>query len=95
VSDQQDPNEAVALCKHVEELQEVLEQVTKGIAALAAGPSGGRATESDAAASVGPLQGAAGKKSASKGVARALGASRGKFGHGGTGNGRCQDPKTD
>jgi len=36
VSDQQDLNDNVALRWHEEELQEVLEQATEGIAALAA-----------------------------------------------------------
>jgi len=40
----------------VEELQEALEQATKGIAALVAEPRSGRATQSDAAASIGPAQ---------------------------------------
>jgi len=77
----------------VEELQEALEQATKGIAALATGPWSGPATQSDGAASAGPAQGATGKKSASKGTARTQGANRGKFGCGGMG--RRQNPKTD
>jgi len=93
VSYQPDPSEAVALGRRVEKLQEALKQATNGIAALAAGPWSGRATQSDAAASVGPARGAAGKKNTSKGTARAQGVGRGKFGHGSMG--RCQDPKTD
>jgi len=82
VSDQQDPNEALTLRRHVEELQQVPEQVAKGIAVLAAGPWSHCATQLDAAAPVGTAQGATGKKSASKGVAKAQGASCEKFGHG-------------
>jgi len=40
----------------VDELQEALEQATKGIAALATGPWIGRATQLDAAASVSSAQ---------------------------------------
>jgi len=93
VSDQSDSSETVALRKRVDETQITLEQATKGIAALAAGPWSGRATQSNAAASVGSAPGAGSKKSTSKGAIKAQGASRGKFGCGGTH--RCPNPKTD
>jgi len=92
VSDQLDSREA-ALHERVDELQEALEQATKGIVALAAGPWSGLAFQSDAAASVGSAQGATGKKSASRGAIKAQGAGQGKPGREGTG--KCPNPKTD
>jgi len=67
VSDQQDLSDNVALSRHVEELQEALEQVRKGIAALAAGQWTGCTTQLDAAAAaVGSALGTSGKKSMSR-----------------------------
>ena len=52
VTDQSDSSKTATLWKQVEELQEALEQVTKGIAAQAAGPWSGRAPQLGAAATV-------------------------------------------
>jgi len=55
-----------ALRKQVEELQEALEQASKGIATLAAGPWSGRAAQPDTAAMAGSARGTDARKSASQ-----------------------------
>jgi len=70
VTESSDASETAVLRKHVGELQEALAQVTKGIAALAAGPWSGRAALQDTASSVGCAHGAGTTPSASRSTAQ-------------------------
>jgi len=63
VSDQSDAGENAALRKCMEELQEMLEQATKGIAALATGSGSGRAGQSGVAVTTDSARGSGTKKS--------------------------------
>jgi len=93
VTDQQDSNDNFTLLRHVAELQEALEQATKGIAALATWPLSGMTAEPDTTTAVGPGRGASGKKSTSKSTTKTSGAGRGRSGCGGVGGIRTKTPR--
>ena len=90
VADKQVSSDNAALQRHVDELQEALEQVTKGIVALATRPVSGMTAQPNATAAVGSGQGASGKKSSGP----KKGAHHGKPGCGGAGGYRRPNPKT-
>ena len=90
MSDQSDAGENATLQKHVNELQEVLEQATKGIAALAAGSWSGRTAQLVASAMANSARDSDTKKSAFKSATKA---GPGKFGQGNAG--KRHDPKVD